>query len=102
MRVCYQALWQGIQAVKPGARLGDIGAAIQHCAEQQGYAVVREFCGHGIGIEMHEEPQVLHYGKAGTGLLLQPGMVFTIEPMLNQGSAKVKTKKRWLDGGNPR
>lgn len=93
MTVCYQALWQGIQTVKPGARLGDIGAAIQQCAEQHGYTVVREFCGHGIGTEMHEEPQVLHYGKAGTGLLLQPGMVFTIEPMLNQGTAKVKTKK---------
>lgn len=93
MTVCYQALWQGIQTVKPGARLGDIGAAIQQCAERHGYTVVREFCGHGIGTEMHEEPQVLHYGKAGTGLLLQPGMVFTIEPMLNQGSAKVKTKK---------
>ncbi|GHG61875.1 methionine aminopeptidase [Alishewanella longhuensis] len=93
MNVCYQALWQGIQTVKPGARLGDIGAAIQQCAEQHGYTVVREFCGHGIGTEMHEEPQVLHYGKAGTGLLLQPGMVFTIEPMLNQGTAKVKTKK---------
>lgn len=93
VRVCYQALWQGIQQVKPGARLGDIGAAIQRCAEQHGYTVVREFCGHGIGTEMHEEPQVLHYGKAGSGLLLQPGMVFTIEPMLNQGTAKVKTKK---------
>lgn len=91
--VCYSALWQGIKAVKPGARLGDIGAAIQQIAEQHGYTVVREFCGHGIGTQMHEEPQVLHYGTAGTGMQLKPGMVFTIEPMLNQGTAKVKTKK---------
>lgn len=90
---CYRALWLGIQAVKPGARLGDIGFAIEQFARSKGYSVVREYCGHGIGREMHEEPQVLHYGAAGSGMLLKPGMVFTIEPMLNQGSAKVKTKK---------
>ena len=90
---CYQALWLGINAVKPGARLGDIGFAIEQFARSKGYSVVREYCGHGIGREMHEAPQVLHYGAAGTGMLLKPGMVFTIEPMLNQGSAKVKTKK---------
>lgn len=90
---CYQALWLGIKAVKPGARLGDIGFAIEQFACSKGYNVVREYCGHGIGREMHEEPQVLHYGATGTGMLLKPGMVFTIEPMLNQGSAKVKTKK---------
>ena len=90
---CYLALWLGINAVKPGARLGDIGFAIEQFARSKGYSVVREYCGHGIGREMHEAPQVLHYGAAGTGMLLKPGMVFTIEPMLNQGSAKVKIKK---------
>lgn len=90
---CYQALWLGITAVKPGARLGDIGFAIEQFARRKGYSVVREYCGHGIGREMHEAPQVLHYGTAGTGMLLKPGMVFTIEPMLNQGTNKVRTKK---------
>ncbi len=89
----YEAMWQGIRAVKPGATLGDIGHAIQHYAEQQGYSVVREYCGHGIGREMHEEPAVLHFGRPGKGLMLQEGMTFTIEPMINQGKAKVKTKK---------
>ncbi|GAA0560099.1 type I methionyl aminopeptidase [Rheinheimera aquimaris] len=90
---CYQALWLGINAVKPGGRLGDIGFAIEQFARRKGYSVVREYCGHGIGREMHEAPQVLHYGTAGSGMILKPGMVFTIEPMLNQGSHKVKTKK---------
>jgi methionyl aminopeptidase len=89
----YEAMWAGINKVKPGATLGDIGAAIQTLAEKQGYSVVKEYCGHGIGREMHEEPQVLHYGKAGTGLALKEGMTFTIEPMINQGKAKTKTKK---------
>jgi methionyl aminopeptidase len=89
----YEAMWAGIKKVKPGATLGDIGAAIQTLAENQGYSVVKEYCGHGIGREMHEEPQVLHYGKAGTGLALKEGMTFTIEPMINQGKAKTKTKK---------
>ncbi|MDN6322996.1 MAG: type I methionyl aminopeptidase [Halomonas sp.] len=89
----YEALWQGIHAVKPGATLGDVGYAIQQHAEKHGYAVVREYCGHGIGREMHEEPQVLHYGKKGRGLVLKEGMVFTIEPMINQGRAKIKTKR---------
>ena len=89
----YEALWEGIRAVKPGATLGDVGHAIQRHAEQNGYSVVREYCGHGIGREMHEEPEVLHYGKPGKGLVLKEGMVFTIEPMINQGKAKIKTKK---------
>lgn len=89
----YEAMWEGIRAVKPGATLGDVGHAIQSYAEQQGYSVVREYCGHGIGREMHEEPQVLHYGHQGKGLVLQEGMTFTIEPMINQGKAKVKVKK---------
>ncbi|MGY2462070.1 type I methionyl aminopeptidase [Vreelandella sulfidaeris] len=89
----YEAMWQGIQAVKPGATLGDVGYAIQQHAEQHGYSMVREYCGHGIGREMHEEPQVLHYGQKGMGLVLQEGMVFTIEPMINQGRAKIKTKR---------
>ena len=79
--------------VKPGAKLGDIGSAVQQVAEKAGYTVVREYCGHGIGREMHEAPNVLHYGKANTGMTLKPGMTFTIEPMINQGSAKIKTKK---------
>jgi methionyl aminopeptidase len=89
----YEAMWQGIRAVKPGATLGDIGYAIQHYAEKHGYSVVREYCGHGIGREMHEEPAVLHFGQPGKGLVLQEGMTFTIEPMINQGKAKVKHKK---------
>lgn len=89
----YDAMWQGIRLVKPGATLGDIGHAIQQYAEKHGYSVVREYCGHGIGREMHEEPQVLHFGQRGKGLVLQEGMTFTIEPMINQGKAKVKTKK---------
>jgi methionyl aminopeptidase len=88
-RLCqltYDAMWKGIQRVKPGARLGDIGWAIQSFTESQGFSVVREFCGHGIGRKFHEEPQVLHYGKAGAGIELLPGMTFTIEPMITEGS----------------
>jgi methionyl aminopeptidase len=91
VRAAYEALWTGIRQVRPGARLGDVGAAIQRHARRNGYAVVREFCGHGIGREMHEAPQVLHFGHPGTGLALREGMVFTIEPMLNAGSARVAT-----------
>ncbi|MFP8966133.1 type I methionyl aminopeptidase [Pokkaliibacter sp. CJK22405] len=89
----YEAMWEGIKAVKPGATLGDVGNAIQRYAEQHGYSIVREYCGHGIGREMHEEPQVVHYGQRGRGEVLCEGMTFTIEPMINQGKAKVKTKK---------
>ena len=89
----YEAMWAGIRVVKPGATLGDVGHAIQSHAEQHGYSVVREYCGHGIGREMHEQPEVLHYGRAGAGLVLEQGMTFTIEPMINQGKAKVKMKK---------
>lgn len=89
----YEAMWAGICVVKPGATLGDVGHAIQSHAEQHGYSVVREYCGHGIGREMHEQPEVLHYGRAGAGLVLEQGMTFTIEPMINQGKAKVKMKK---------
>ncbi|MGP5201569.1 type I methionyl aminopeptidase [Psychrobacter aquimaris] len=89
----YEAMWSGIRVVKPGATLGDVGHAIQSHAEQYGYSVVREYCGHGIGREMHEQPEVLHYGRAGAGLVLEQGMTFTIEPMINQGKAKVKIKK---------
>ena len=89
--VTYEAMWKGIKAVRPGARLGDVGHAIERHARRNGYSVVREYCGHGIGREMHEEPQVLHWGKPQTGLLLQEGMVFTIEPMINQGRPSVRT-----------
>lgn len=88
VRVAQEAMWQGINQVKPGARLGDIGCAIERHAKEHGYSVVRDYCGHGIGREMHEEPQVLHFGKPGKGLSLKEGMVFTIEPMINQGSHK--------------
>jgi methionyl aminopeptidase len=88
--ITYQAMWIGITKVKPGATLGDIGYAIQTFAEKNGYSVVREFCGHGIGKVFHEEPQVLHYGKPGTGLKLQAGMMFTIEPMINAGKRDIK------------
>jgi methionyl aminopeptidase len=83
-------MWLGIRAVFPGAFLGDVGAAIQQHAESHGYSVVREFCGHGIGRKFHEEPQVLHYGRPGTGTRLQPGMTFTIEPMINAGKAAIR------------
>ncbi len=89
MVITHECLWLGIAAVKPGAHLGDIGAAIQRHAEKNGFSVVREFCGHGIGRKFHEEPQVLHYGKRGDGIKLEPGMIFTIEPMINAGKAAV-------------
>lgn len=92
VQVTYEAMWKGIKAVRPGARLGDIGHAIESHARQHGYTVVREYCGHGIGREMHEDPQVLHWGKPKTGMLLREGMVFTIEPMLNQGRRDVETE----------
>ncbi|PRX36085.1 methionine aminopeptidase type I [Paraburkholderia sp. BL18I3N2] len=93
VQVTYEAMWRGIKAVRPGARLGDVGHAIERHARRNGYSVVREYCGHGIGREMHEEPQVLHWGKPGTGLLLREGMVFTIEPMINQGRQSVRTEE---------
>lgn len=88
--VTQEAMYRGIDAVRPGAQLRDIGKAIQEHAEAHGYSVVREFCGHGIGREFHEDPQVLHYYEAGATLELKPGMVFTIEPMINQGKRHVK------------
>ena len=88
--VCFQAMWRGIQIVRPGVRLGDIGHAIQTFAEEHNYSVVREYCGHGIGRIYHEAPQVLHYGEPGTGLTLEPGMTFTIEPMINAGKRHVR------------
>jgi len=89
----YEAMWRGIRAVKPGATLGDVGYAIQKFAEERGYSVVREYCGHGIGREMHEDPQVMHVGRPGKGLVLREGMTFTVEPMINQGAARVKLKR---------
>jgi len=86
----YEAMWRGIRTVRPGAHLGDIGANIQRFAESHGFSIVREFCGHGIGRQFHEEPQVLHYGRAGTGLKLLPGMIFTIEPMINAGRPGIR------------
>lgn len=107
-RVCEvarRALWLGIGMVRPGVTLGDIGHAIQQLVEGEGMSVVREYCGHGIGRVFHEEPQVLHYGRPNSGLVLEPGMTFTIEPMVNLGSAgtrlmsdgwTVKTRDRSL------
>jgi methionyl aminopeptidase len=88
--VTCEAMWLGIRAVRPGTRLGDIGATIQRFVESNHYSVVREYCGHGIGRGFHEDPQVLHYGTAGTGLELRPGMTFTIEPMVNAGRREVR------------
>ena len=88
--ITFECMWRGIEAVRPGAHLGDVGFAIQTYAEQHGFSVVREFCGHGIGRKFHEEPQVLHYGRPGTGLRLQAGMIFTVEPMINAGKADIR------------
>lgn len=91
VRVAREAMWAGIRQVRAGAHLGDIGFAIERHAKRNGYSVVREYCGHGIGREMHEDPQVLNFGRPGTGLELREGMVFTIEPMINQGTRRVRT-----------
>ncbi len=99
VQVTYEALWEGIKAVRPGAHLGDVGFAIERHAQRHGYTVVREYCGHGIGRKMHEPPQVLHWGKPHTGVRLEEGMVFTIEPMINEGSGEIRTSK---DGWNVR
>jgi methionyl aminopeptidase len=88
--ITYECMWLGIAQVRPGATLGDIGHVIQKHAEGSGYSVVREFCGHGIGKKFHEDPQVLHYGRPGTGLKLQQGMMFTIEPMINAGKRDIR------------
>ena len=88
--ITYECMWHGIAMVRPGARLGDVGHAIQTHAENSGFSVVREFCGHGIGRKFHEEPQVLHYGRPGTGVELEAGMTFTIEPMINAGRADIR------------
>lgn len=92
VRVAQEAMWKGIAQVRPGATLGDIGAAIDRHAKQHGYAVVRDFCGHGIGREMHEAPEVLNYGRPGSGAVLREGMTFTVEPMVSQGTRKVVTR----------
>jgi len=90
IQITYESMWVGISKVRAGASLGDIGHAIQKFCEGHGYSVVREFCGHGIGSNFHEDPQVLHYGKPGTGLKLQAGMIFTIEPMINAGKKDIR------------
>ena len=88
--ITYECMWLGISKIKPGAHLGDIGFVIQQHAEKAGYSVVREFCGHGIGKVFHEEPQVLHYGRPGTLEQLVPGMIFTVEPMINAGKRDIR------------
>jgi methionyl aminopeptidase len=92
VQITQECLYKGIDLVKPGTRLGDIGHVIQQHAEANYYSVVREYCGHGIGTTFHEDPQVLHYGKPNTGMTLQEGMCFTIEPMINAGKAQTKLK----------
>jgi methionyl aminopeptidase len=88
--ITYECMWLGIGQVRAGAQLGDLGAAIQSHAEKHGYSVVREFCGHGIGRKFHEDPQILHYGRPGTGLRLEAGMTFTVEPMINAGKPGIR------------
>ncbi|HEX7062517.1 MAG TPA: type I methionyl aminopeptidase [Woeseiaceae bacterium] len=88
--VAFEAMWLGIRALGPGRHLGDVGEAIQQFAERHRFSVVREYCGHGIGRGFHEDPQVLHYGRAGTGLALEPGMTLTVEPMINAGKRHVR------------
>jgi methionyl aminopeptidase len=88
--ITFEAMWIGIREVRAGAHLGDVGHAIQTFAENAGYSVVREFCGHGIGRNFHEEPQVLHYGRRGSGMTLKAGMIFTIEPMINAGRREIR------------
>lgn len=96
VEVTEEAMWRGIRAVKPGARIGDIGAAIQEYAEAQGFSVVRDFVGHGVGRVFHAAPQIPHYGTRGKGKKLRPGMVFTIEPMINEGTWEVEVlKDKW-------
>ncbi len=90
MQAAHDAMWQGIRVVRPGGHLGDIGHAVQQHAEGHGFSIVREYCGHGIGRGFHEDPQVLHYGRAGTGVELREGMTFTIEPMVNAGERHVR------------
>lgn len=93
-RLCeltFEAMWRGIETIHAGSRLGDIGHAIQQLAEHAGYSIVKEFCGHGVGAQFHEDPQVLHYGRPGTGMELKPGMVITVEPMINAGKAAIKS-----------
>ncbi|MCC9646373.1 type I methionyl aminopeptidase [Rubrivivax sp. JA1029] len=94
VQITYEAMWKGIVKVRPGARLGDIGHAIQTYAENAGFSIVREYCGHGVGRRFHEEPQVLHYGRPGTLEELQPGMIFTIEPMINAGRRDIKEDRK--------
>ncbi len=89
-QVAYESMWQGIRQIAAGKHLGDIGAAVQQHVEKNHFSVVREYCGHGIGRQFHEDPQVLHYGKAGTGMKLREGMTITVEPMVNAGKASVK------------
>jgi methionyl aminopeptidase len=93
-QITFESMWRGIARVRPGARLGDVGHAIQMFAEHNGFSVVREFCGHGIGQRFHEEPQVLHYGRPGTLDELVPGMVFTVEPMINAGRRDIREDRK--------
>jgi methionyl aminopeptidase len=90
VELTYDCMWRGIRAIKPGKTLGDIGHAIQIHAERNGCSIVREFCGHGIGLKFHEDPQILHYGSPGMGMKLEEGMIFTVEPMINAGRPEIR------------
>jgi len=94
IQVTQECLYKALEIVRPGATLGDIGHVIQQHAEKNYYSVVREYCGHGIGKVFHEDPQVLHYGRKGAGLTLEPGMTFTIEPMINAGRRQTKLNQK--------
>lgn len=89
-QVTFECMWLGIQQIRPGGHVGDIGQAIEQHATKAGYSIVREFCGHGIGTVFHEEPQILHYGRKGTGEQFLPGMIFTVEPMINAGRREIR------------
>ena len=102
MQVTEQSLYAGIEQAKDGNRLGDISAAVQNMVEDAGYSVVRDFVGHGIGKNLHEEPQIPNFGKKGRGIELKRGMILAIEPMVNEGKYKVQDIAGWLDGGYKR
>ncbi|MFM7983068.1 MAG: type I methionyl aminopeptidase, partial [Candidatus Fonsibacter sp.] len=93
VQTTYESMMEGINIIKPGIKLGDLGFAIQSYAEVRGFSVVRDFCGHGVGKSFHEEPNILHYGKKGDGIEILEGMVFTVEPMINEGNYETKVLK---------
>ena len=102
IKITYEAMMKAIKIIKANIKIGNIGYTIQKIVEAEGFSVVRDFCGHGIGKKFHESPNVLHYGEKDTGQKLKEGMIFTVEPMINSGKFETKTLKRWLDSSNKR